>query len=476
MAYTDEALSYGQLLGNILNPPDENPPMKATAVTQPAGQDQQPGGNVATAPSTPAVPSVPATVTRSGNDKGATPGQKTWADYVRGANDASMANLGASSQAANQLRSRPSAAQQNAPLEQERIAHSQPTPYRDPKTGQVVPGAEGYKPSIGTRIARGFAAARTGGLAGVIDPSAVGATPYGAPNSRYQTAEANRQAQVASLDQQMKQNIDEQKAEDERIGKVGSEERANATGYKDVAAQATAQQNAESDTELRHAQADKAEQDKVPTSYEGTRAAAAHARASGDTRLATEYDQAADKMAKDELKKFTYAARATGGGKGPNEDLRQPMIDQATADIQKLNDYQYDPEANNGAGGFYDPTQPKKVYTPQQFTDLKNKISTKLDADLAKKKLQPLRVRFTVQGTTPGVDAQGNLTPPGQKPAAPQQNPAVPAQASTSGDSQYIGEPTQQELAGNAVFRKGDQTIVYRNGAYRDTKTGKEVK
>jgi hypothetical protein len=468
MPYMDEALAYGNALSNVLNPPDENLPVKATA-TAPPGL-QQPGA--APVQSAPATPSVPATVTRSGNDKGATPGQpaqKSWADYVRQANDASLQNLSASSQAADQMRKNPTAANLNAPLEQQRNKLATPTPYRDPKTGEVVPGAEGYKPNAIQRVARGLAAARTGGLAGVLNPESVGATPYGAPNSRYGTVEANRQAQVASIDQQMKQNADNEKTENTRLKDVGTEERANATGYRDVAVSATGQQNAESREEIdaarageQNAKAD-AERSKLPTSYEST-VVAAHMETDPARKKAL--TEAAQEMKSTELKKFTYAQRATGGS-GPNGDLRQPMIDEATSKIQKLNDYQFDPEANNGNGGFYDPTSPKKVYTPQQFTDLKNQISTKLDADLARKKLRPLRVRFNTKDTTPGVDRTGQhhcLQARSQRSRLHSQRrhrrPVTPRSSSAS--------QRPRSSPATRYFRKGDQTVVYRNGAYRD--------
>lgn len=419
-AYTDEALQYGKLLGNVLNPPDEanNLPIKLTATTPP-GQPPSPAPSSPAAPA-PAAGAAPATVTRSGNDRPA--GQKSWADYVRTANDKSQQNLDASTRAAQDLENRPSAASQNAPLEARRAQLAQPTPYRDPRTGKVLDTAQQYKPGIGTRIVRGVGALRQGGILGVVDPEAVGATPYGAPNQAYQTTEANRQAQVASLDQQIKQNIDTEKAESERLGKIGSEARATATGEKDIGAAATAQQNAESQEAIREANAQRAEaqeeaaRDRIPKNYEETLAAAAVEK---DPVRKKALQDAAQKMAETELKKFRYAARATGE---PNNDLRQSLIDEATNAIDKMNQWAFDPELNDGKGGFYDPSAggaQKRIYSPAQFTDLKNQIATKLDADLAKKKFKPLHVRFDVKSTTPGVDQQGNLLPPGQRAAAP---------------------------------------------------------
>lgn len=497
--YVDEALAYGQSLGDFLNPPDEPaPPVKQSAVASAPGQGDQtpywlqaqtpaPAAPTATPAATPVAQppqsSVPATVTPSGNDRGPTPDRngRNWGDSVAAANLKSQANLDRASQAAAELEKRPSAASQNAPLQQQRQTLAMPTPYRDPKTGQVVAGAEGYKPNWATRVARGLEAARKGGIGGVLDPASAGETPYGAPNGRYATAEKNREAQLANVDQQMQQNVKNEQDETARLKGIASEERGNATGESDIAKAATGQQNAESKEAIDAANAQRdlalAQKAAVPTTYEATVAAASLEK---DPEKKAALNSAAKTMATTELKKFQYAAKAQGL---PYDEVRQTMIDQATADIQKMNDFTFNPDANDGKGGFYDAAaQSPKMYTPQQFVDLKNQRSAKLDADLVKKKLQPLRVRFTAAGSTPGTDAQGNLTPPAQKGGTPtsttQPNrPPTPAQANQRGEASYIGEPTQQEIAGGHVYRddKSNQTIVLRDGKYRDTKTGKEV-
>jgi hypothetical protein len=86
-----------------------------------------------------------------------------------------------------------------------------------------------------------------------------------------------------------------------------------------------------------------------------------------------------------------------------------------------LNDqYDYDADTNT----FFDPNSPTKTFSPREFTDMKNRISTKLDKDLTSKKLRPLGVRFNVKATTPGQQA-----PQAAAPAAPKAAPTAPAGA-----------------------------------------------
>ncbi len=132
-----------------------------------------------------------------------------------------------------------------------------------------------------------------------------------------------------------------------------------------------------------------------------------------------------------DARKFAAAHRATAG-RTPNDALRQPMIDAATAQVNRLNDYYYDADANDGRGGFYDPANKDKAYTPEEFTDMKNQIATKLDKDLASKRLSPLGVRFTVNDTTPGKDgAQVASAKPAQSTAPAQTTQATPPAGAT---------------------------------------------
>ncbi len=120
-------------------------------------------------------------------------------------------------------------------LEAQRVKDATPTPYRDPETGQVYADAQQYKPGVMTRIARGLEAAHKGGLAGVFDPPTVGATPYGAPNQNYQTAEAARTSRLASDDQQLGNVRDQFKAMVDARAKGAGEMRQGVTAFNDVA-------------------------------------------------------------------------------------------------------------------------------------------------------------------------------------------------------------------------------------------------
>lgn len=139
-------------------------------------------------------------------------------------------------------------------LEADRAAHAMPTPYRDPQTGKVLPGAQQYAPTGWQRFGRGVKSAviglATGGIPGAIvgavEPEAIrGGTAYGAPNRAYQAAEQTRQATEGSDDAQIQQKIADFKALTERLSKGGAEARAGATAYNDTAKGATEMMNAD---------------------------------------------------------------------------------------------------------------------------------------------------------------------------------------------------------------------------------------
>ena len=426
--YISEEDAYGGMLKNLISPPDDQQgiadPQQVASTLPPTPADEprnptlktrpQPAAPVRqaapiqAAPSQPAAPAaVPASVTPNGGQQGP---QKTWADYVRAGLDRGTQAADASQAAVTAIQNQPSAEQQNADLIAKRAGISGNPPN---------PNAPEYKPGIGTRIARGIDAFRRGGVLGVVDPADTGGKAYGAPNRQYDIDTARKAAQVGSIDKNISQNIDDQKADTERQKALATEARANATTSLDIGKTATGQENAESNAEKTKLQGDLndvkqqlADQKGNPTNYEQTVVAAALEK---DPARKAALTGAAKTMAATEAKKFQYQARAQGD---PFDERRQTMIDAATADVQKLNDFQWDQDLNDGKGGFYDPASPNKVYTPEEFTDAKNKISTKLDKDLAAKKLRPLGVRFTVKGTTPGG---------AQPAAAPQAAPAAPA-------------------------------------------------
>lgn len=134
-----------------------------------------------------------------------------------------------------------------ATLEARRSQLATPTPYRDPQTGQVLDSAKQYEPTTGQKILRGIRGGVVGFLSGGLPGAIVGAVEpqdirggqaYGAPNRAYQTAEQNRQAELASTDQQIKEAQDRFKAMTDARSKAASEARQGVTAYKDVAQQA----------------------------------------------------------------------------------------------------------------------------------------------------------------------------------------------------------------------------------------------
>jgi hypothetical protein len=239
----DQVLSqddqYGALLSRLINPPDE--PAAGTQVpadfylrsnpAQPAAVPAQPPTAPTATPTAPAQATAQATAAAQPQGTG-----KTWADYVRGGLDAATRAQQQSQSAIDQVQNEPTAEAANAGLEAKRAAIATPTPMRDAQ-GNLLPQ---YKPSFWQQVKRGLNNARLG-AAGELDK----VTPYSAPNKAYGVAEAARQAQVGSLDQQMSQNLANEKADTERGKELATEQRAQATTALDIGKTATGQQTAE---------------------------------------------------------------------------------------------------------------------------------------------------------------------------------------------------------------------------------------
>lgn len=93
-----------------------------------------------------------------------------------------------------------------------RIANdAAPTPYRDPKTGGVLPSAEQYKPTGWQEFGRGLKSAAIGLVTGGIPGAVVGALEpedirggkaYGAPNRAYDVTETQRQNDLTAAQNQ----------------------------------------------------------------------------------------------------------------------------------------------------------------------------------------------------------------------------------------------------------------------------------
>lgn len=401
--YTSEDEELGRLIKNVYAPPDE--PTQAPKQTQaapdprmavPAGEAPNPTLKVRpqVAQAAPA-PATPASVTPNGAESGA---PKTWADYVRAGLNRGITAADQSQTALTGIQNQPTAESTNQPLEAQRSALAQP----------LNPAEKEYRPGIGTRIVRGIDAVRRGGALGAVDPADVGGTAYGAPNRQFNIDTQRRAAQVGALDTEMSDNLKNQAADTARLKDIASEQRAQGTMALDIGKTSTGQEGAENKQEqgklqdqLLQVRQQLADQGGVPKTYEQA------VIASNDPDLPApkraQYATSAKTMAATEIKKFQYAAKANGD---PYDDRRDTMIDTATRAIKSLQDkYEYDPDTNTYSDSEHPNAQP---LTPDQFTDLKNGISSKLDKDLAAKKLRPLRVRFDPKDAGAGK----NTNPP----------------------------------------------------------------
>ncbi len=457
MPYQSQDEIIGQQLARLMNPPDDpkQAPVAAAVPDQrfavPPGQPPNPvlqvrgGTQPSPSPAVPPRPSMPSAVTPSGN------GGSTSSPFRSIAQQSAQGSLDTATQARDLYGNAvppPDTTQLDTQIE----SLSSPT--------QMGPQ---YKPGIGTRIIRGIGAAGRGSLPGVFDPSSVGATPYGAPNSAYTRAEARRTQNLTADQLQKTDMLARWKAAND-----ASEARAKGListqpGFRDAGDTATTQEKADSTAAqdaatVAHNTATE-QQAAVPKNFEE---AVILSKTDPDPVKRQQYANAADQIAKQDVKKFQYAARATGGG--DEDPRRQPMIDAATAEIDKLNSYEFDPDANGGAGGFYDPATPTKTYSPVEFTAMKNQIATKLDKDLTTKKMRPLGVRFNVAATTPG-----------RTPVAPAPAPtAAPAQVAPTPPrlpkSQMIEGRSGTDAQGNKwKVVKGQMTLVQRAGGGQGT-------
>jgi hypothetical protein len=257
------------------------PPRSARPAAQASPQDASQGGDAAVAPQLPTPSGISsASVSPSGSSGGNTTTQPQAPPATAGslgleALKRSMALGQQSTDIASQVANDPGP--DLTALEADRTAHAMPTPYRDPQTGKVLDSAEQYKPGVGTRILRGIDAVRKGGVLAAFDPGSVGATPYGAPNQAYQTAEGVRQATLSSDDQQLKERMDAFKDRTAARSKAGTDLRAGATSYNDAAKNAAELQNADT----RQTEADQKAKDAKDNSPEG---AAALSQAQFDQR------------------------------------------------------------------------------------------------------------------------------------------------------------------------------------------------
>jgi hypothetical protein len=338
-------------------------------------------------------------------------------------------------------------AQTEAPMEAQR-----PTTPLNPMDSQ-------YRPTRWQRFGRGVLGgveglARggiRGAVLGAVDPAAVGATAYGAPNRAFSIAAQQRAGITDVINAKEKQAEDVYKSDTGRAKDV-------IAGIKDIGTVAAQGQNAQARSDTAGAREDTARvagqladikqqvadfqgQGKVPTSYEATVAAAALEK--DPTRKAA-LNAAAKTMASTELKKFQYKAAADGE---PRSTFRQTMIDAATEQIKGLQDkYVYNPRRNQ----YENPNNPNDILNPNEYTDKKNEISSKLDQQLGQKKMKPLGVRFnpadagagkpTGRAAQQAAAAAPATTPQAKRPAPPTPTTPPPdgaADMALGSDGQY---------------------------------------
>jgi len=403
-----------------------------------------------------AAPAIPASVTSTGT---ATPATfQNLADMQKGAAE--------KAQGLNQsLMDAPTADAGVAPLSSKLAQLKSPQGATNPD-GTPNPKDPQYKPSGIRRIARGALGAVEGlarggirgAVLGAVDPAALGATPYGAPNSKFsQAAQRNAQLQEATQGQ----IGDKEKTFDLDTKRTAQE----ISSIKDIGAMAGdasktlgANQKADYENQLADtkAQVAKAIQEnadtkadlaamKMPTTYEATVVAGA---LETDPAKKAAYQTAAKQMAATELKRFQYKAAADGGGTSP---FRQSLIDNATQQVQDLQDnYRYNPRRNT-----YSDDKGNEL-TPQQFTDKKNQIATKLDQQLTAKKLKPLGVRFDPADAGANKPARVPGQPSAQQPQAKPQSGAVMPPASL----------LSKTPEGGSVVGQGGETFVKRGGQW----------
>jgi hypothetical protein len=366
-----------------------------------------------------AAPAAPAAATVPGN---IAPGGAP----TTGADDPNQKTLQQSSQMgleySRNLAAQPTLEQKEAPLEAQRKELATPLNPMDPQ----------YRPTRWQRFGRGVLGGLEGlaehGIAGAVmgavDPKAVGATAYGAPNRAFSLEAQKRAGQLASVDQQEKNIADTYKEDTGRskdvITSINDIGKNAAAGQTSQARADTAQAREETArvagqlADIKQQVADYQSNGKTPTTYEGTVAAAA---LEPDPTRKAALNAAAKTMASTELKKFQYKAAADGE---PRSVFRQSMIDAATSQVQALQDkYDYNPRRNE----YVNHENPNDVKSPSEFTDLKNEIATKLDAQLGQKKMQPLGVRFNPADAGAGKPTgraarQAATTPAATTPAA----------------------------------------------------------
>ena len=296
-----------------------------------------------------------------------------------------------------QIKAMPTEAQTLAQDESDKAKLMSPESAKNP-TGIPSPYSPAYRPTKWQRVGRGVLGGLEGlaehGIAGaalgVVDPAAVGAKAYGAPNRAYSTAEAVNQQGLARVNSQEATAEKTYTADTARLKDL-------LTAQSDLTKAAAAGETAD----IKNRMADVANQ---VAEVRGRLADAAQARAVADQ---TRADAATTNASSNEIRASADLIRAEAARSGADKSaFAQPILDEAQSQIDKLNDYEWDPTyvgPGNEQGGFFSSESPGKVYTVKDFTQLKNKAIADANVKLARIKQPRLRYpMFDVAATTPG--------------------------------------------------------------------------
>jgi hypothetical protein len=404
------------------------------------------GQNLARAGQPTGAPAIPGTITPSGDPKSAVdPNQKIISNAAQMEQDY-----------ATQLRAQPTEAEILKPFESQRTLPPQ----------EFDPNHPEYRPSIGRRIVRGLVGVGEGlarggirgALLGGLDPEAVGAAGYSAPTRAFSIERQRQEAKQTMLDKQEATaekgyTADTARSKDvitsiDDIGKLGAAGQ-NAQARMDTAeAREKTARVQEQLADLKDQVSQTLNNGKMPNGYEAAVIASKLAK-TPEERAA--YASAARQIETNDPKKFQYADKNTAG---PKSVFRQSMIDAATAQVQALQDqYDYNPRRNQ----YVNHENQNDILSPAEFTDRKNRIATRLDAQLGQKKMQPLGVRFNPADAgankPTGRAALPAATPPATTPAPAANTPPASLLAKTPEGGTVYGQK------GEAFTRQGGKWV-----------------
>lgn len=455
--YEDDDERRGKLLDPLINPiaagggdPDQrqgqvNLPNEGQVTT--TGDPGRPGSqdyngpkliprNAAAAPAPSSPPSSPPTAPATG--------PKSFKEYLQAGMAGQYANAQASDRTTASLASQPDEATTIAPLAAKSAALGQP----------LDPQAQQYKPGIGTRIIRGIDALRRGGVLGTIDPADVGGKAYSAPNKQYDIDTARRGGQKAVVDQQISEAQKAFQDATARAKGIATEQRATAGAYKDVTSAAT-QQETEENTAGRDVETGR--HNRVDEGLKGQAQTQTAANEQGNLQQRTrEVNIQGGRLALAKHREdYDEAQDNTPGG---DENIRQPLIDQATAKLTRFKaGVSYKPEFGNYM------TEAGKPMGQDEYIAQINQIGADLDESLAKKKQPPLGLRYKpgpngqeIPFQTPRTQPKGGTASPA--PATPAAT--TPKEKPAERQTQATVHSKQQVAVGDTVMFHGQPQVV----------------